>query len=102
MFTADHQELAGCTGVSGPRSPIALGIARTARARRRAAPGTVPHHPSMQGTDVMLAPYPKLLTDPAWKKVEKAAGVSATGVGKTLRDADIAWGKFATQVAGWE
>lgn len=50
----------------------------------------------------MLAAYPKLLTDPAWKKVEKAAGVSATGVGKTLRDAEATWGKFATQIAGWE
>jgi hypothetical protein len=50
----------------------------------------------------MLAAYPKLLTDPEWKKVEKAAGVSATGVGKTLRDAAAAWGTFASQIAGWE
>jgi hypothetical protein len=50
----------------------------------------------------MLTPYPKLLGDPAWKKVEKAAGVSATGVGKTLRQTELTWGRFATQIAGWE
>lgn len=29
--------------------------------------------------------YPKALTDPEWKKLEKEAKVSATGVGQTLR-----------------
>lgn len=29
--------------------------------------------------------YPKALTDPEWKKMEKEAKVSATGVGQTLR-----------------
>ena len=49
-----------------------------------------------------LADYPKLLTDPAWKKVEKAAGVSATGVGKTLRDAEGVWRTLAGEIAGLE
>jgi hypothetical protein len=49
-----------------------------------------------------LIAYPKLLTDPTWKKVEKAVGLSGTGVGKTLREAASTWGKFATQVDGWE
>jgi hypothetical protein len=50
----------------------------------------------------MLTAYPKVLTDPAWKKVEKAAGVSATGVGKTLRDAEKAWQTLAGELASLE
>jgi hypothetical protein len=46
----------------------------------------------------MLVEYPKLLTDAAWKKVEKAAGVSATGVGKTLREAETTWRALAGEV----
>jgi hypothetical protein len=51
---------------------------------------------------MMLVEFPKLLTDAAWKKVEKAAGVSATGVGKTLRDAESAWRTLGTGIAGFE
>lgn len=47
----------------------------------------------------MLVDYPKLLQDPTWKKVEKAAGVSSTGVGKTLRDAQVAWTNLEHEVS---
>jgi len=40
--------------------------------------------------------YPKQLTDPIWKKVEKAAGVSGTGVGETLRAAETAFKTLGT------
>jgi hypothetical protein len=40
--------------------------------------------------------YPKQLTDPIWKKVEKAAGVSGTGVGETLRKAETAFKTLST------
>jgi len=44
----------------------------------------------------MPVSYPKQLTDPIWKKVEKAAGVSGTGVGETLRAAENAFKPLAT------
>src|SRR4051794_33750902 len=50
----------------------------------------------------MLVPYPKLLSDPVWKKLEKKAGVSSTGVGKTLRDAAKVWDKLNKEVGEQE
>jgi hypothetical protein len=49
-----------------------------------------------------LAPYPALLTDVSWKKVEKLAEVSDTGVGGTLREAQKAWQKLAKAVVDFE
>ena len=49
-----------------------------------------------------FAAYPKQLTDPIWKKVEKAGGVSDTGVGQTLRDAEKAYKTLATAMAALE
>lgn len=46
------------------------------------------------GVDSVVAAYPKQLTDPVWKKVEKKGGVSATGVGQTLRDAEKVYKGF--------
>jgi len=51
---------------------------------------------------VAFAAYPKQLTDPIWKKVEKAAGVSDTGVGQTLRDAEKVYATLATAMATLE
>lgn len=34
--------------------------------------------------------YPECFTDPEWKKLEKELKISATGVGKTLRDLEKA------------
>ncbi len=42
----------------------------------------------------MLLTFPKILSDPEWKKTEKAGGVSATGVGQTLRDAETLYKKL--------
>lgn len=36
----------------------------------------------------MILTYPKRLTDPEWKKTEKAHKIAATGVGETLRKAE--------------
>jgi hypothetical protein len=44
--------------------------------------------------------YPKKFTDPEWKKEEKRIKVSATGIGKALRDLEKAVGAVNAQVKG--
>lgn len=44
--------------------------------------------------------YPKALTDPEWKKLEKEAKVSATGVGQTLRTLESAVKAINTELNG--
>jgi hypothetical protein len=41
----------------------------------------------LRGREVLsMLDYPKVFTDPEWKKLEKVLKISDTGVGKTLRD----------------
>ena len=46
--------------------------------------------------------YPKELTDPYWKKVEKAIKVSDTGAGQALRSAEKLFKVLAAKVAAYE
>jgi hypothetical protein len=42
--------------------------------------------------------YPETLKDPHWKKVEKKIGVSSTGVGQGLRNAEKAYKTFVEKM----
>jgi hypothetical protein len=44
--------------------------------------------------------YPETLKDPHWKKVEKKIGVSSTGVGQGLRNAEKAYKTFQDKIQG--
>jgi hypothetical protein len=52
------------------------------------------------GGEMQVEAYPETLKDPHWKKVEKKIGVSSTGVGEGLRNAEKAYKAFADKMAG--
>jgi hypothetical protein len=63
----------------------AVGCGEHKLAERRAA---------LEGVGTVLMVFPKVLSDPEWKKTEKAGGVSATGVGQTLREVETLYKKL--------